>query len=105
MQIGEFAAEQRPHLVRTTADVVAYLPPPLPPALEFDTPLVRQLSEADRTLGQLAGVGRTLPSPQLFTRALLRRSSPALKRQQISASVKVSVPSRQHFFDPGSSRG
>lgn len=75
MQVGEFAAEQRPHLVRTTADVAAYLPPSLPPALEFDTRLVRQLSQADRTLGQLAGVGRTLPSPQLFTRALLRREA------------------------------
>ncbi|MPY82827.1 MAG: hypothetical protein GEV00_05775 [Actinophytocola sp.] len=43
--------------------------------LTFDDRLVRLLSDADRTLGQLAGVGRTLPSPHLFTRALLRREA------------------------------
>lgn len=75
MPDSRFTAKQREHLVRATGAVDAFLPPPLPPELTFDDQLVRQLSTADRTLGQLAGVGRTLPSPHLFTRALLRREA------------------------------
>lgn len=51
------------------------MPPPLPPPLSFDPGLVGWLSSADRALGELAGVGRTLPSPHLFTRALVRREA------------------------------
>ncbi|MFL5245106.1 MAG: hypothetical protein ACJ8FY_23635 [Gemmataceae bacterium] len=36
-------------------------PEPLPPALVFDTALVKQLSLADHALGELAGIGRMLP--------------------------------------------
>lgn len=62
-------------MVRTRAGVDAFVPPPLPPVLSFDTGLVGRLSVADRALGELAGVGRTLPSPHLFTRALVRREA------------------------------
>ncbi len=75
MPDGAFALEQRQHLVRGIAGVDAFVPPPLPPRLVFDDRLVRLLSDADRTLGQLAGVGRALPSPHLFTRALIRREA------------------------------
>lgn len=75
MPDDRFTPEQREHLVRTADTVNAFLPPSLPPKLTFDDHLVRLLSEADRTLGRLAGVGRTLPSPHLFTRALLRREA------------------------------
>lgn len=61
--------------MRTLAGASAFVPPPLPPLLSFDTDLVGQLSAADRALGELAGVGRTLPSPHLFTRALVRREA------------------------------
>ncbi|MGH4013812.1 MAG: Fic family protein [Pseudonocardiaceae bacterium] len=62
-------------MVRTLAGAAAFVPPPLPPLLSFDTGLVGRLSDADRALGELAGVGRTLPSPHLFTRALVRREA------------------------------
>ncbi|HWM06391.1 MAG TPA: Fic family protein [Actinophytocola sp.] len=61
--------------MRTLAGADAFVPPPLPPFLSFDTGLVGRLSAADRALGELAGVGRTLPSPHLFTRALVRREA------------------------------
>ncbi len=61
--------------MRTLASADAFVPPPLPPLLSFDTALVGRLSAADRALGELAGVGRTLPSPHLFTRALVRREA------------------------------
>lgn len=53
----------------------AYVPPPLPPQIEFTPLLVGALSRADRALGELAGTGRGMPSPALFTRALLRREA------------------------------
>ncbi len=61
--------------MRTLAGADAFVPPPLPPVLSFDAALVGQLSAADRALGELAGVGRTLPSPHLFTRALVRHEA------------------------------
>ncbi|WP_158849822.1 Fic family protein [Saccharothrix deserti] len=70
-----FSPPQRDHVVRSLEGFDAFLPPPLPPVVRFDGDLVRKLSAADRALGELAGVGRTLPSPHLFTRALLRREA------------------------------
>lgn len=60
----------------------AFAPKPLPPALHFDTDLVRTLSDADRALGELAGLGRTLPNPQLLIAPFIRLEevlSPASK--------------------------
>lgn len=52
----------------------APLPPPLS-ALHFDRPLLRTLSEADRALGELAGVGRMLANPHLLIRPFIRREA------------------------------
>ncbi|WP_207957034.1 Fic/DOC family N-terminal domain-containing protein [Rubrobacter tropicus] len=51
------------------------MPDPLPPTLGFGSRLVRALSEADRALGELAGLGRTLPNPYLLTRPFSRREA------------------------------
>jgi cell filamentation protein, protein adenylyltransferase len=47
----------------------------LPPRLAFNQRLVSQLSEADRAIGQLAGLGRSLPNPHLLAEALIRREA------------------------------
>jgi len=47
----------------------------LPPTVDLDGELSLRLSSADRAVGELAGVGRTLPNPQLFTQALIRREA------------------------------
>jgi Fic family protein len=70
-----YADSQAPHLVTSLNGVRAFVPPRLPPHLTFTTGLVSLLSDADRALGELAGVARSLPSPHLFTRALLRREA------------------------------
>lgn len=75
MADSKFDPKQRTHLVHAVGGAGAFLPPPLPPHLAFDEQVVHLLSKADRTLGRLAGVGRTLPSTQLFTRALVRREA------------------------------
>jgi len=53
----------------------AFVPQPLPPALAFDASLVRTLSDADRALGELSGLGRNLPNPQLLIAPFIRREA------------------------------
>jgi len=53
----------------------ACVPNPLPPPLSFDAPLIRQLSDADRALGELAGLGRSLPNPHLLIQPFIRREA------------------------------
>lgn len=53
----------------------AFVPNPLPPRLGFCPRLVRALSEADRALGELAGLGRTLPNPYLLAGPFSRREA------------------------------
>jgi hypothetical protein len=48
----------------------AFVPNPLPPPLTFAAALIRSLSEADRALGELAGLGRTFPNPHLLINPL-----------------------------------
>ena len=53
----------------------AFVPHPLPPKLPLDWPLMNALSEADRALGQLAGLGRTVPNPHLLIGPFVRREA------------------------------
>jgi len=50
-------------LVKAPQGYWAFMPNPLPPRIEFSPQLVTSLSEADRALGALEGMGRTLPNP------------------------------------------
>lgn len=53
----------------------AFVPNPLPPELPLDLPLLQTLSRADRALGELAGLGRTIsnPLPLLYLSAYFHR--------------------------------
>ncbi|MHB9075621.1 MAG: Fic family protein [Desulfobaccales bacterium] len=51
----------------------AFIPNPLPPSLDFSSEMVCALSDADRALGELAGLGRTLPA--LFIDPFIRREA------------------------------
>ena len=53
----------------------AFIPNPLPPDLSADWELTRLLSEADRALSELGGLGRTLPNPGLLVSPFLRREA------------------------------
>ena len=53
----------------------AFVPNPLRPELPFDSELVQALSEADRALGELAGLGRTLSNPNLLIRPFISREA------------------------------
>ncbi|MGW6426189.1 Fic family protein [Nocardia sp. NPDC055053] len=75
MLLEDFSIEQRVNLVRAENGYRAFSPPPLPPAVLMSPKLVRRLSSADRAVGELAGLGRGLPNPDLFCRALVRREA------------------------------
>ena len=75
MYAEEFIAEAPGKLVSVGNQQRAFVPNPLPPSLAYGSRLVAALSEADRSLGELAGLGRTLPNPYLLTRPFLRREA------------------------------
>ena len=53
-------------LVRTPQGYWAFMPAALPRQVDLTPDLVYLLSEADRALGELAGMARMLPNPQLL---------------------------------------
>ena len=53
----------------------AFIPHPLPPRLAWTAELIQALSEADRHIGRLAGVGGRLPNPHLLIRPFVRREA------------------------------
>ncbi len=52
-----------------------FIPNPLPPPLSLETVLVNALSDADRALGELSGLGRTMPKPHLLIAPFIRREA------------------------------
>ncbi len=55
----------------------AFVPHPLPPKLSYTSSLIRLLSEADRAVGELSGLGQTMDeeSANLFVAPLIRREA------------------------------
>lgn len=55
----------------------AFIPAPLPPnpPLEMDAELTKLLSQADRVLGRLDGIGSVLPNPDLFVAMYVRQEA------------------------------
>ena len=55
----------------------AFLPEPLPPIppIQIDGELSRLLSDADRSLGRLDGVGSVMPNPNLFVAMYVRQEA------------------------------
>ena len=62
-------------VIKTPKDFYAFIPNPLPPDIVWSPELVAVLSDADRALGQLAGLGRTLYNPHLLMLPFLRREA------------------------------
>jgi Fic family protein len=78
MDLERFRDSPAGRLVQATAGETTYwafCPNPLPPALPLDAELVRTLSEADRALGELAGLGHTMPNPHLLIGPFLRHEA------------------------------
>jgi Fic family protein len=75
MGLDGFAKPQLKHVVTADGGYRAFVPPPLPPSVALDLNLASRLSAADRAVGELAGVGSSLPNQRLLSGALLRREA------------------------------
>src|SRR5215475_7163707 len=53
----------------------AFVPAPLPPAIDWSARLIGTLSDADRLIGRLAGEGGRLPNPHILIRPFVRREA------------------------------
>jgi len=53
----------------------AFVPNSLPPEIDFDPKLVKVLADANLALGELAGLGRTIPNPNLLINPFIRREA------------------------------
>lgn len=72
---GSRQAARYVHLGRGDAACRAFVPLPLPPEVRYDGPLLTLLSEADRALGELNGLGRMLPNPDLLISPFVRKEA------------------------------
>lgn len=63
--------------VKQTSGYQAFIPAPLPPdpPVAMDAELTRLLSDADRSLGRLDGIGSVLPNPDLFVAMYVRQEA------------------------------
>ncbi len=78
MDVERFQNSPSGRLLRIGSDDTAYwafMPNPLPPVLSFDAELVLTLSEADRALGELTGLGRAMLNPHLLIGPFIRREA------------------------------
>ena len=76
MNLEDFKKTISGQMVTIPEGGFAFVPNPLPPMrLTWDSELVESLSTADRALGELAGIGRSLPNPHLLVRPFLRREA------------------------------
>lgn len=75
MRPEDFSKNAPGRVLRDPNGYWTFEPDPLPPHLTFDAGLVKQLTEADRALGELAGVGSMLPNPHLLIGPFLRREA------------------------------
>ena len=70
-----FDAQSTGTLVPTFGKRQAFLPDRLPPADLDLNPLAMQIAEASQAIGELKGIGRTVPNPSLLIRPLQRREA------------------------------
>lgn len=78
MDVENFSKSPSGKIVKSGQSDTAYwsfIPNPLPPELVFDPELIRALSNADRALGELAGLGRTMPNSHLLIRPFIHREA------------------------------
>ena len=78
MQPEQFQNSSSGRVIRVGQDQSAYwsfFPNPLPPQIPVDWELARLNANAERAIGELSGLGRTLANPHLFIRPFLRREA------------------------------
>jgi len=88
-------------VLRTAPGYWAFVPNPLRPHLDWSPALVAALSRADRALGELAGIGRTVGNPHLLIVPFMRKEavlSSAIEGTQASISDLYAFEAEQLSF-------
>ena len=75
MDLEAFRHSPSGRVIKAPAGYHAFVPYPLPPPIDWNSELVVALSEADRALGELSGLGRSLPNPHLLIMPFVRREA------------------------------
>ena len=75
MDIDSFKDSPAGQVIKTERDYWAFVPSVLPPRLMYNKGIVNLLSEADRQLGNLSGVGALLPNPDLLIVPYIKREA------------------------------
>ncbi len=75
MKASDFTDKRCGELVPTIDGQMAFVPSDLPPKLQWTPELIACLSDADRAIGQLHGIGLNLPNPNLLITPFIRREA------------------------------
>ena len=75
MDPTDFIEDAPGELAKTVEGIWAFVPNALPPQFNIGTATISRLSQADFALGQLRGIGQTLPNAQLLIAPFLRREA------------------------------
>jgi Fic family protein len=75
MKIDLFKKSSAGTLSKALGGYWTYLPNPLPPQISPDWSLINRLSEADRALSKLSGLGSLLPNPHLLISPYIRKEA------------------------------
>jgi Fic family protein len=75
MKPNEFHNPKVGKAIRTQTGYWTFIPAPLPPEIEWTSPLILALSDADRELSKLATLAGNFPFPRLLTQPFMRREA------------------------------
>jgi Fic family protein len=75
MNPADFHAPEVGRLVEIAHGGYAFVPEPLPPAINYTAELVLRLSRADQALSELSGLGRHLPNPHILIAPYVKREA------------------------------
>ncbi len=80
MNPKDFQSSSAGRCIKTSEGYWAFVPNPLPPAINYDEELIYLLSEGNRFLGELSGTGRLLPNPYFLIGPYIRREAVSSSR-------------------------
>lgn len=75
MNADNFRQSSAGKVLRSPLGYWTFAPNPLPPDFRWPPTLIGALSDADRALGELAGLGRSLLNPHFLVRPFIRREA------------------------------
>lgn len=106
MRPEQFTSNASGKVIHHPTDYWAFVPNPLPPQLEWSAEIITALSAADRALGELAGLGHSIPNHHLLVRPFVRREavlSSRIEGTQASLDDLLTFEAEQLvLFDQGS---